>query len=150
MKKNEELSTKITELVSDLQRTRADFENYRKNVEADKQRLANVVKITTIAKILPLLDDIERAITHAPPELQTNDWAKGVIALQKKLETALSDLNIKRINATAGTDFNPDLHEAVAFDESEGEKEIVAAELRAGYQMDGETIRPAIVKVAKQ
>ncbi|MDR2063998.1 MAG: nucleotide exchange factor GrpE [Candidatus Nomurabacteria bacterium] len=150
MKKHEELLTKIAELTGDLQRTRADFENYRKNVEIDKQRVANVVKITTISKILPLLDDIERAITHVPASLAENDWAKGVVALQKKLEAGVAALGVARINATAGVDFDPDVHEAVAFDEGAGEKEVVAEELRAGYKMDGETLRPAMVKVTRK
>ncbi|MDR2337015.1 MAG: nucleotide exchange factor GrpE [Candidatus Nomurabacteria bacterium] len=150
MRKNEELLIEIAELTNDLQRIRADFENYRKNVETDKERMANVVKITTISKLLPLIDDIERAISHLPTDLAENDWAKGVLALQKKLEAGLAALGVVRIDAARGTDFNPDVHEAVAFDENEGEKEVIAEELRAGYKIGGETLRPAMVKVTRK
>jgi molecular chaperone GrpE len=150
MKKNETLLTKIAELTDDLQRTRADFENYRKNVEMEKARVANVVKITTISELLPLIDDIERAISHTPAELAENDWAKGVVSLQKKLEAGLTKLGVAKIDATAGVDFNPDIHEAVAFDDNTGEKEVIAEELRAGYKIGGETLRPAMVKVTKK
>jgi molecular chaperone GrpE len=150
VRKNEELLIEIAELTNDLQRIRADFENYRKNVETDKERMANVVKITTISKLLPLIDDIERAISHLPTDLAENDWAKGVLALQKKLEAGLAALGVVRIDAARGTDFNPDVHEAVAFDENEGEKEVIAEELRAGYKIGGETLRPAMVKVTRK
>ncbi|MDO4889619.1 MAG: nucleotide exchange factor GrpE, partial [Candidatus Saccharibacteria bacterium] len=66
---NDALNDKIAELTSDLQRTRADFENYRKQMDAQKASVINLAKLDTVSKVLPLLDDIDRAIA-ATPELK--------------------------------------------------------------------------------
>ncbi|MCQ2571302.1 MAG: nucleotide exchange factor GrpE [Candidatus Saccharibacteria bacterium] len=130
---------KVTELTADLQRTRADFENFRRQAEAQKIQYGNVVKNTTVAKILPLLDDIDRAIA-------VNENLKP---LEKSLAKALKELKLERVESKAGTAFDPDLHDAVMV-EGDGDKEVVAETLRAGYRYEGELIRPALVKVEKQ
>ncbi|MBR6166642.1 nucleotide exchange factor GrpE [Candidatus Saccharibacteria bacterium] len=136
---NKKVDAKVEELTNDLQRTRADFENYRRQVEQQKLQYGNVVKNTTVMKLLPLIDDIDRAIA-ANENLQP---------LAKSLEKTLKELNLERVETAAGTPFNPDLHEAVMV-EGEGEKEVIAETLRAGYRYDGELIRPAMVKVTRQ
>ena len=128
---------KIAELTNDLQRTRADFENYRKQMDAQKAQAIEFAKYETIKKVLPLLDDIDRAIS-ATPELKP---------LEKNLEKALSELKLEKINTVPDTEFNPDLHDAVMMEQSEGEKEVIAETLRAGYLYNGNVIRPAMVKV---
>lgn len=138
-KKADESAAKIAELTNDLQRTRADFENYRRQVEQQKLQYGNVVKNATVMKLLPLIDDIDRAIA-ANENLQP---------LAKSLEKTLKELSLERVETTAGTPFDPDLHEAVMV-EGEGEKEVIAETLRAGYRYDGELIRPAMVKVTRQ
>lgn len=150
-KKQEELEQQIEELTADLQRTRADFENYRKRVDAEKLAAREKGQSTTILKLLPVIDNIERAITHMPAELHENKWAQGIAGLVKHLEKALEALNLKRIIATPGTAFNPELHEAIQFDEdAEGEHEVIAEELQAGYMIGGHPIRHAMVKVTRQ
>ena len=84
-KKQEELEQRVGELTEDLQRVRADFENYRKRVEQEKEMAKATGRVGAIMKLLPVVDNIERAIGHAPDELQNNPWAQGVIKLQKKL-----------------------------------------------------------------
>lgn len=150
-KKQQELEQKLAELTLDLQRTRADFENYRKRVEQEKTHAKNAGQYGAILKILPVIDNIERALLHMPKELKHNIWAQSVAALVKNLETSLESLNIKRINAKPGTEFNPDLHEAIQFDEdAKGDKEVVAEELRSGYTLGGKPFRHAMVKVTKK
>lgn len=134
-----EFEAKIAELTNDLQRTRADFENYRRQVEMQKIQYGNVVKNTTIMKVLPLIDDIDRAIS-------ANESLKP---LEKSLEKTLKELNLERVESKVGTAFNPDIHDAIMV-EGDGEKEIIAETLRAGYRYDGELIRPAMVKVEKK
>jgi molecular chaperone GrpE len=150
--KNEEgLLQKLTEVTADLQRTRADFENYRKNVEADKQRYGDVMKNATVLKLLPIIDDIERAVGHLPAELAENEWAKGIANLSKNLPTLLDSLGVSKIAAQPGTKFDPNLHDAAQFDEqAEGETEVIAAELQPGYLLDGQPLRHAMVKVTRQ
>ena len=129
--------SKITELTNDLQRTRADFENYRKQMDIQKAQTANFAKLETVKKILPLLDDISRAIA-ATPELKP---------LEKTLEKQLTELKLEKIKADPGTPFNPDLHDAVTMEEGEGDQEVIEEVLRDGYLYEGETLRPAMVKV---
>ncbi len=146
-----ELEQQLAELTADLQRTRADFENYRKRVEAEKQTARELGASSAILKLLPVIDNIERAIVYMPEELQDNKWAQGVAGLVKHLEKSLEGLNLKRIDATPGTEFDPSIHEAIQFDEdAEGEHEVVAEELQAGYMLGSTPIRHAMVKVTKQ
>jgi len=131
--------TKMEELTADLQRTRADFENYRKQTEAQKQQYGDVVKITTVSKVLPLLDDIERAIV----------MHKELSPLEKGLEKTVAELGLEKIDSEQGMAFDHNLHEAVVV-EGEGDTEKISETLRSGYTYGGEVIRPALVKVEKE
>lgn len=150
-KKSNKLQQQVDDLTNDLQRTRADFENYRKRSEADKAATYQHGQAAAIQKLLPVIDNIERAIAYTPAELKDNKWAQGIAALVKNLEKSLEGLNLKRINAKPGAVFDPDLHEAIQFDEdAEGDNEIVAEELQAGYTLNGQPIRHAMVKVTRE
>ena len=132
MKKSE----KEAELLNDLQRTRADFENYRKQIEIQKENERKAVKLATVMKILPLIDDMDRAILSYE-ELKP---------LEKTLEKTMKDLGLSKIPSEAGVEFNPDIHEAV-MTEGEGETQVVGETLRPGYYYENEILRPAMVKV---
>lgn len=150
-KKQEELEQQNDELTADLQRTRADFENYRKRVESEKTAARESGQASTILKLLPVIDNIERAIAYTPEELKDNKWVQSVAGLVKNLEKSLENLNLKRIDASKGTEFNPELHEAIQVDEDAvGEKEVIAEELQAGYTLAGRPIRHAMVRVTRQ
>lgn len=150
-KKQSELESQVTELTQDLQRSRADFENYRKRVDQEKEMARANGKITAITKLLPVIDNIERALSHMPEDLNDNTWAKGVVGLIKNLDKSLESLNLKRIEAKPGTLFNPDMHEAIQFDEdATGDHEVIAEELQTGYTLSGEVVRTSIVKVTRQ
>lgn len=147
----EEFVQRIDELTGDLQRTRADFENYRKRVEQEKQMAKMTGEATSILKLLPVIDNIERAIAHVPEELADNKWAQGVTNLVKNLEKALESMDVKRIESQPGTAFDPELHEAIQMDEdAEGDKEVIAEELQAGYTLRGQPLRHAMVRVTRQ
>jgi molecular chaperone GrpE len=128
------------ELTADLQRVRADFENYRKQADAQKAVLAKNVEIATIGKLLPVIDTVLIAIQHHP-ELEP---------VGKTVDKALGDLGVRQIEAEAGTVFDPDLHEAVKADEAEGETEVIAELLRPGYLLGEEVLRPAMVAVTRK
>lgn len=153
-KKEIELEQQLSELTADLQRTRADFENYRKRSELDRISMYETGQASAILKLLPVIDNIERAIAHIPKELNENVWAMGVASLVKNLEKSLESMNIKRIDASPGTVFNPDLHEAIQFDEAEGDsldsEEIIAEEIQPGYTLGNRPIRHSMVKVTRQ
>lgn len=150
-KKQLEREQQTSELTADLQRTRADFENYRKRAEADKVSVYQHGQSAAILKLLPVIDNIERAVAHTPEELKDNTWAQGIAGLVKNLEKSLESLNLKRIDAVPGAEFNPELHEAIQFDEDvTGDHEIIADELQAGYTLHGIPIRHAMVKVTRK
>ena len=134
--KSDETDAKIVELTNDLQRTRADFENFRKNVEKDRENVKALATHATILKFLPLLDDLDRAIATYP-ELKP---------LAKNFDKALKSLDLAKIDTTPGVEFDPKLHEAV-MTEGDGEKETVGETLRPGYLYAGEVLRPAMVRV---
>ena len=140
----------IDELTADLQRTRADFENYRKRVDAEKVAARENGQSSAIMKLLPVVDNIERALMYLPEDLKEHAWTQSVAGLVKNVEKSLEGLNVRRIVATAGADFNPELHEAIQFDEdAKGEKEVIAEELQAGYTLNGSVIRHAMVSVTR-
>ena len=150
-KKERELEQKLNELTLDLQRTRADFENYRKRVDTEKTAAREAGQSSAILKLLPVIDNIERAIAYIPEDLKDNTWVQGVSGLVKHLDKSLEGLNVTRIDAKPGAAFDPALHEAIQFDEDvEGEKEVIADELQAGYTLNGHVIRHAMVKVTRQ
>lgn len=146
-----EFEQQLGELTLDLQRTRADFENYRKRVDAEKAAARESGQASAILKLLPVIDNIERAVAYTPEDLKDNKWVQGVGSLVKNLEKSLENLNLIRIDAKPGTEFNPELHEAIQFDEEAiGDKEVVAEELQAGYTLNGHVIRHAMVKVTRK
>ena len=100
---NNELHIKIEELTADLQRTRADFENYRKRTEAEKISARTAGRSSAILKLLPVVDLLERAVAHTPEDLADNAWVQGVAKLPKQLDSALGALNITRIEAKPNT-----------------------------------------------
>ena len=132
------LNAKIAELTNDLQRTRADFENYRKQIEQQKENERKTARLATVYKMLPLLDDVDRAIS-------AYDMLKP---LEKTLQKSMGELGLKRISSEDGVEFNPDLHDAVMV-EGDGEKEVIMETLRPGYYYENEVLRPSMVKVKK-
>lgn len=148
--KTDELQHKIDELTLDLQRTRADFENYRKRTELEKTLARDAATANAILRLLPVIDNIERAVNHLPDDLKNNTWAQSVVGLSKNLDKSLESLNLKRIEASAGTEFDPHLHEAIHMEDGEGDKEVISEVLQAGYTLQDNVIRHAMVKVSKQ
>ena len=148
--KTEGLEQKVAELTLDLQRTRADFENYRKRVDGEREGARSVGKSQAILKLLPVIDNIERALTHVPDELKGNTWVQAVSGLTKQLDKSLDGLELTRIDAKKGDEFDPELHEAVMMEEGDGEREIISEELQAGYKLGGSVIRHAMVKVGRK
>ena len=150
-KKQENTEQQLAELTLDLQRTRADFENYRKRVEAEKKAASDMGEMKAILTLLPVIDTIERAIVHIPEDIADHQWVQGVAGLVKQLDKALAGMDLKRIDANPGDEFDPEFHQAVQFDEDAiGDKEVIAEELQAGYTLKGSPIRHAMVKVTRK
>src|SRR3977135_3407951 len=88
-----ELQQQVGELTQDLQRTRADFENYRKRVESEKSAIREAGQASAILKLLPVIDNIERAVAYTPEDLKDHKWVQGIAGLVKNLEKSLESLN---------------------------------------------------------
>ncbi len=145
----EELQQQIGELTEALQRERADAENIRRRAQTDQARMADFYKTLIIRELLPAIDNLERALMHAPKDLKDHDYIKGVQAVAKRFEEAFKQLGVERIK-TVGEHFDPKYHEAVHMEDGDGQHEVVCEELQPGYKLADEVIRHAIVKVKKE
>lgn len=142
---------RIAELTADVQRVRADFENYRKRTEAEVAAARQAGGDAMLLKLLPVIDTLERAIRHLPDDLQDHAWAQGVAGVTKNLDKVLATFEVSKIDATPGKEFDPSLHYAIQADEdAEGDAEVIAEELQAGYMRSGSVLRHAMVKVTRK
>lgn len=141
-----ELEQQIGELTEALQRERADVINVRRRHEEQIASLKNLVKANVVRDLLPIADNLERALKHVPKDLEGNDYAKGVQGVVKQFEKTLADMGVERIK-TVGEIFDPRYHEAIHMEDGSGTVERVSEELQAGYRLGDEIIRHAMVKV---
>jgi molecular chaperone GrpE len=147
-KKSHDQQTKVQELVADLQRIQADFVNYRNRAEEERLKAIQTGKEQAVIAILPILDNIERAINHEPDDIKNHQWVKGVTAIAKQLEAQMEAIGLKPIGKP-GEHFNPNLHEAAVCEDGDGANEVVESVIQNGYQFGDTVIRPAIVKVKR-
>ncbi|MEM7034912.1 MAG: nucleotide exchange factor GrpE, partial [Chloroflexota bacterium] len=132
------------------QRTAADLANYKRRQEEQAGRRILDMKANIVRDVLPALDDLDLAFQNLPENLneQEANWVEGFKLVQRKLLKLLENNNIGAIEATG--DFDPNLHEAVTFEENpEFESNTIIAELRKGYTAGDRVIRPALVRVAQ-
>ena len=144
-----DLQQQVTELTQALQRERADSLNLRRRAEEERAGMSNYYKAAIVRELLPAVDNMERALIHAPKDLKGHDYVKGVQGVIKQFETCFKQLGVERIK-TIGEHFDPHLHEAVHVDDGDGENEVITEELQPGYKIGDEVIRHAIVKVKKE
>jgi Molecular chaperone GrpE (heat shock protein) len=137
------------EYLDGWQRTQAEFANYRKRQEAEFMERVRLNNAVLIARILPVLDDLERAVQTLPPGLQSLTWVEGVFLIKRKLEVILEAEGLKPIE-TAGKFFDPLYHEAVTYEDVPGYEEgQIIGEVQRGYMLGDRVIRPALVRVAR-
>ena len=137
------------EYLDGWQRTQAEFANYRKRQEAEFLERVRLNNAVLIARILPVLDDLERAVQTLPPGLQSLTWVEGVFLIKRKLEVILEAEGLKPIE-TEGKFFDPLYHEAVTYEDVPGyEDGQIIGEVQRGYMLGDRVIRPALVRVAR-
>jgi len=128
------------------QRSVAEFQNYRRRMEAEKSETYKSAVGSIIKNYLPVLDDMERALDSRPADLA---WANGIDLICRKLQSILEAEGLKRIEAV-GQKFDPNYHEAISQEPAEGvESGTVVAIIRNGYTLGERVIRPAMVRVAQ-
>lgn len=127
-------------------RAQADFQNYKKRLERDHELTYISMKGDIVKKILPVLDDLERALQNRPAD---NAWANGIELIVRKLQNVLESEGIKRIEAE-GMEFDPHFHEAISHEPADGVKSgFVIGVVQNGYMLGERVIRPAMVRVAQ-
>jgi molecular chaperone GrpE len=143
------LEQQVAELTEALQRERADIINVRRRHDEQIGGLKSIIKASVVRDLLPVIDNLERALKHVPKELENNDYVKGVQGVVKQFEKTLAELGVERIK-TVDEPFDPRYHEAVSMEEGDGDTEVVSEELQAGYKLGDEVIRHAMVRVRMQ
>ena len=132
-----------------LQRSQADYLNYKRRVEAEREGKSVAVRAEAILAFLPIVDDLERALTHLPAEVKDQGWAQGLALIERNLASLFERLSLQRIGAV-GDEFDPKVHEAVAYEESTSQPEgHVTSVMRGGYLLGDRVVRPAQVAVAR-
>lgn len=142
----EEAQAQASEFKDSWMRSQAEFQNYRKRVERDNEAVKAAMKGDIIRKVLPVLDDLERALQNRPPG---DAWADGIELVVRKFQNILDMEGVKRIEAQ-GVEFDPNLHEAISHEPADGVKSGHIIEVvQNGYVLGERVIRPALVRVAQ-
>ena len=138
----------IADLTDRLKRSMAEFDNFRKRSEKEKATMFDMGARSIAEKILPVVDNFERAMVAAPKEGDGKAFADGITMIYNQLKKTLEDLGVKPIDCV-GQAFDPNFHNAVMHveDESLGEN-VVAEELLKGYMYKDSVLRHSMVKVA--
>ncbi len=132
-----------------LLRKTAEFDNYRKRTERERREQAERAAEDLLLDLLPVIDDLERAIAADAPAGSAESYRKGVELIHRRLLDLLKSRSVEPIDAL-GTDFDPNLHQAVSYDPCDGRRDgEIVAELRRGYRIGERLLRPSMVKVAR-
>ena len=126
------------------QRAQADFVNYKRRSEQEREEISKFANATLMINLLPVLDDLERAFTSIPPRIAKLSWMDGLRLIERKFQASLETLGLFPIKAL-GEPFDPTLHEAAMH--GKGKEGIVIKELQKGYKLHDKIIRPAMVVV---
>lgn len=129
------------------QRSAADFQNYKRRVEQEREEIARLSNAAMIINLLPLMDDLERALDSVDTRLAGMTWLDGLRLIHRKFQALLEMNAVTEIEAD-GQDFDPNVHEAVTF--GPGEENKVIAVVQKGYRLGGRVLRPAMVVVGKK
>lgn len=145
----EEIQRQRDEYYDLLLRKSAEFDNFRKRVDRDRQVVSETAAADLLAELLPLVDDLERALAADPGTEGADAYRRGVELIHKQLLELLRKRGVRPIQAV-GADFDPYYHQAVLHEPAEGRREgEVLDELRRGYMLGDRLLRPSMVKVAK-
>lgn len=125
-------------------RAQADLQNAKDRLERERQDVSRFALAGAMTRLLPTLDNLQRAFQHLPEEIQGHDWVKGVAAIEQELIRQLTDLGLKKIEALGQT-LDPTRHEALQT--GPGEKDKILEVFEEGYECNGRVLRPAKVRV---
>ncbi|KAI7258352.1 hypothetical protein KC345_g10575 [Hortaea werneckii] len=143
---------KLQELADEHQaralRVQADFDNFRRRTQKEKEELAQYATSRLVTELLPVLDNFERALATAPASADSEAFTKGVNMIFRQLDGVLKSQGLTAMESV-GQPFNPEYHQAIMQVESEEHEEgIVTEEVQKGYLLKDKVLRPAMVKVS--
>jgi len=141
-----EAEAKASEYKDGWMRSQAEFQNYKNRMQRDNEMMYVSMKGDIVRKVLPVLDDLERALQN---RLADDAWANGIELIARKLQAVLESESVKRIEAD-GAEFDPNFHEAISHEPSDDVPSgHVIAVVQNGYMLGERVIRPALVRVAQ-
>jgi molecular chaperone GrpE len=147
--KLEQAEAQAAEYLDGWQRTQAEFSNYKKRQEADRAQMMMLANMNVLRKLLPVVDDFERALATLPADLSQLTWCEGVLLIKVKMDAILESESVKPIE-TEGQMFDPRYHEAVTYEQVSGYEEgQIIGEVQRGYMLGERVLRPVLVRVAK-
>jgi len=140
------LQAEVADLQDRLLRRQAEFENFRRRNERDRSDFLQYAGMEIVREILPILDDFERA---QKTECSDESYRKGIELIYQRLVDTLTKIGLEPIEVGAGTEFDPNLHQAVVrLETDEAADNTILEEFQRGYNFKGKLLRPAMVKVA--
>lgn len=140
---------KVKDLEDKYKRLLAEFDNFRKRSEKESAQMCDIGASIVLTKILPIVDNIERALQNIPEDIKENTFVEGIDKTYKQILKTFEEMNVKPIEAV-GKPFDANLHNAVMTDENaEGEVDTVVEELQKGYTYKDQVLRHSMVKVKK-
>lgn len=137
---------KAKSYLASWQRAAADYQNFKRRVEQEREDVARLANAALIINLLPLLDDLERALKNVDARLAGLTWLDGIRLIYRKFQNLLEINGVTEIEAD-GAQFDPNVHEAVMFGEGEDGK--VISVVQKGYMLGGKVLRPAMVVVGR-
>jgi molecular chaperone GrpE len=144
----EQAQAQAADYLDGWQRARAEFANFKKRVEAERQNLRRTSTEALLLKLLPVVDDFERAFQALPEESAGEAWVDGFRMILRKLQSLLESEDVTPIEA-AGHPFDPVWHQALLQEETEEYLDgYVIEEMQRGYRLGDRVLRPSMVKVA--
>jgi molecular chaperone GrpE len=144
----DEARSKANTYLDLAQRTQADFVNYKRRIDQERSDFARGARGDIIARLLGPLDDLDRAVASLPPNLSQNDWAQGIVLIDRKFHSALEALGVREIDVE-GKPFDPYQAESIAHEPSDTvPAESVTKVVQPGYAIDSRVIRPAHVVIS--
>ena len=140
---------RAAEYLDQARRATADLSNARKRMQREMDEVRASASERVLERLLPVVDDVERAFANVPADQGDSDWVNGFRMIQRKLWSLLETEGVTTVPA-AGLPFDPAIHYAITHEEAEGfEDGQIIAEVAPGYRLNDKVLRPAMVRVAK-
>lgn len=142
------LKAEVEETQQRFVRAQADFDNFRRRTQKEKEELAKYASMKLVTELVPVIDNFERAMATVPEGTESESFSKGIQMIFRQLETVLSNEGLTAMD-TVGQPFNPEFHQAIMQVETdEYEEGTVVEEVQKGYMLKDKVLRPAMVKVS--